>query len=95
MSEPLADIDGVTKRFLEGQPPAVDNLTTRIGAGRVTGLVGPDGSGKTTLLRLISGLLLPDKGTLRVCGLDPTRQAGALHRIIAYMPQHFGLYEDL
>lgn len=95
MSEPVARIDGVTKRFLEDAPPAIDTLTTRIDAGRVTGLVGPDGAGKTTLLRLIAGLLLPDDGTLSVCGLDPTRQAGALHRLVAYMPQRFGLYEDL
>ena len=95
MSEPLAEIDRVTKRFLEDAPPAVDTLTTRIEAGRVTGLVGPDGAGKTTLLRLISGLLLPDDGTLSVCGLDPTRQARDLHRVVAYMPQRFGLYEDL
>lgn len=95
MSEPLAEIDRLTKRFLKDAPPAIDTLTTRIKAGRVTGLVGPDGAGKTTLLRLMSGLLLPDEGRLSVCGLDPTRQASDLHRVVAYMPQRFGLYEDL
>lgn len=95
MSEALAEIDRVTKRFRGDSPPAIDTLTTRINAGEVTGLVGPDGAGKTTLLRLMTGLLLPDDGRLKVCELDPTRQAGALHRVVAYMPQRFGLYEDL
>ncbi len=95
MSEALAEIDHVTKRFRGDSPPAIDTLTTRINAGQVTGLVGPDGAGKTTLLRLMTGLLLPDDGRLKVCELDPTRQAGALHRVVAYMPQRFGLYEDL
>lgn len=95
MAEALIQIDGITKRFAEDVPPAIENLTTRIEAGRVTGLVGPDGAGKTTLLRLIAGLLLPDAGTLTVCGFDPETQAGELHRAVAYMPQRFGLYEDL
>lgn len=95
MSEPLAEIDRVSKRFLADAPPALDDLTTRIEPGQITGLVGPDGAGKTTLLRLIAGLLLPDDGQLLVCGFDPTIEASALHRVVAYMPQRFGLYEDL
>ncbi|HSH85562.1 MAG TPA: ATP-binding cassette domain-containing protein [Guyparkeria sp.] len=95
MTETLVRIDGVTKRFVEDETPAVEALTTRIEAGRVTGLVGPDGAGKTTLLRLIAGLLLIDDGSLRVCGFDPKTHAAALHRVVAYMPQRFGLYEDL
>ena len=95
MSKHLVRVNGVTKRFLEGKPAAIDALTTQIEAGRVTGLVGPDGAGKTTFLRLIAGLLLPDEGELSVCGFDPKTQASDLHRVIAYMPQRFGLYEDL
>lgn len=95
MTETLVRIDGVTKRFLENRTPAVEALTTQIKSGQVTGLVGPDGAGKTTLLRLIAGLLLIDDGTLRVCGYDPKTHAAPLHRVVAYMPQRFGLYEDL
>ncbi|XKE44199.1 ATP-binding cassette domain-containing protein [Halomonas organivorans] len=95
MTETLARIDGVTKRFVEDGTPAIEALTTRIEAGRVTGLVGPDGAGKTTLLRLMAGLLLPDDGTLHVCGFAPAPDVIALHRVVAYMPQRFGLYEDL
>jgi ABC-2 type transport system ATP-binding protein len=61
----------------------------------MTGLVGPDGAGKTTLIRLIAGLIVADGGTLEVLGFDPARQAERVHAAIGYMPQRFGLYEDL
>lgn len=92
---PLVRATALTKRFTPGLPPALDAISIDIAPGRVTGLVGPDGAGKTTLLRLFSGLLKADSGTLEVCGLDPVAAGPALHRKLAYMPQHFGLYEDL
>jgi ABC-2 type transport system ATP-binding protein len=95
VSEPLVRIEAVTKRFGPEAPPAVAGLSATIEAGRVTGLVGPDGAGKTTLLRLIDGLLLPDAGRLAVCGFDSATQPGEIRRVVAYMPQRFGLYEDL
>lgn len=76
-------------------PNAIDHVSTRIASGCITGLVGPDGAGKTTLLRMMAGLLLPTSGQLRVAGLDPARQRDALHDLLGYMPQKFGLYEDL
>jgi ABC-type multidrug transport system ATPase subunit len=85
----------VTKRFAGGSVPAIDGLSARVGPGRVTGLVGPDGAGKTTLLRLFAGLLLPESGRLTVCGSDTRTQLAALRRSVSYMPQRFGLYEDL
>jgi ABC-2 type transport system ATP-binding protein len=63
--------------------------------GTVTGLVGPDGAGKTTLLRLAAGLLRPTGGSLRVLGLDPVAEVAELRERVGYMPQRFGLYEDL
>ena len=77
------------------ETPALDALTGEIRSGMITGLVGPDGAGKTTLLRLIAGLLSPGSGTLDVLGHDPAKESSALHRVIGYMPQKFGLYEDL
>jgi ABC-2 type transport system ATP-binding protein len=95
MSEALVRLDRVSKRFGATQQPAIDETTTTIMGGGITGLVGPDGSGKTTLLRLILGLLEPDTGTLEVCGRDPVFQASEVRNFVAYMPQRFGLYEDL
>ncbi len=95
MTEPLVICEGLVKRFAADGPPALDGITASFRAGRVTGLVGPDGAGKTTLLRLLAGLLAPTGGALSVCGFDPVREASELREVIGYMPQRFGLYEDL
>jgi ABC-type multidrug transport system ATPase subunit len=95
VEQALVVADGLTKRFTGSLAPAIDRLSARVGPGRVTGLVGPDGAGKTTLLRLLAGLLRPDAGRLTVCGADPRTQLAALRRVVSYMPQRFGLYEDL
>ena len=87
--------EGLTKRFAAAAAPAIDNLSARIRPGGVTGLVGPDGAGKTTLLRLFAGLFLPDSGRVTVCGFDPKSQSDLLRHSVSYMPQRFGLYEDL
>lgn len=88
-------ITGLT-RFFPGAPkPALNGVSASIRMGQITGLVGPDGAGKTTLMRLIAGLLKPDSGTIRVFGSDPIRDATGLRGVIGYMPQKFGLYEDL
>ncbi len=96
----LVRIDGVTKRFAPHAPPALDGVSGEIAGGGITGLVGPDGAGKTTLIRLIAGLLAVDAGTLAVLDSDlsantPASHAEAVHAQIGYMPQRFGLYEDL
>lgn len=88
-------LDGVEKRFAGMAQPAVASLTTRIASGAVMGLVGPDGAGKTTLIRMLAGLLKPSTGKIEVVGLDPIAQDSELHAILGYMPQKFGLYEDL
>jgi ABC-2 type transport system ATP-binding protein len=74
---------------------ALDDVSLRIESGSLTALVGPDGAGKTTLLRLAAGLLAPDAGTLSVLGIDVARDPQAVQDRISYMPQRFGLYEDL
>ncbi|MEI7230119.1 ATP-binding cassette domain-containing protein [Pectobacterium carotovorum] len=88
-------LDGLEKRFAGQEKPALASLTAEIRSGAVTGLVGPDGAGKTTLLRMLAGLLTPSHGTLRVANLDPIKEDRQLHAILGYMPQKFGLYEDL
>lgn len=85
----------LTKIFPGRERPALDGLTASIRKGIITGLVGPDAAGKTTLIRLIAGLLLPTQGHIHVLGLDTKIDADRLHEITGYMPQKFGLYEDL
>ena len=91
----LVETSELVKSFREGAPPALDHLDTRVPAGAITGLAGPDGAGKTTLMRLLAGLLLPTTGTIRVLGFDPTTEPEEIRARIGYMPQRFGLYEDL
>jgi ABC-2 type transport system ATP-binding protein len=74
---------------------AIDGVSLSIRAGELTALVGPDGAGKTTLLRMLVGILAADEGELQVLGMDATRDAQRIQDRISYMPQRFGLYEDL
>jgi ABC-2 type transport system ATP-binding protein len=89
------EIKGLVKYFAPHPVAALDHIDANVRRGLITGLVGPDGAGKTTLLRIIAGLLKPSAGELRVLALDPIRDAGALRGRVGYMPQKFGLYEDL
>ncbi|EXJ15690.1 ATP-binding cassette domain-containing protein [Imhoffiella purpurea] len=87
----------LVKTFVGGgrRVTALDGIDLSIRPGAVIGLIGPDGAGKTTFMRLAAGLLVPDRGCIQVLGLDATREALAVQSAIGYMPQRFGLYEDL
>lgn len=87
----------VSKTFSSGgrQVLALDEMSFSIPPGQVTGLIGPDGAGKTTLIRLAAGLLLPDTGEIQVLDIDVISEPLAVQSNIGYMPQRFGLYEDL
>jgi ABC-2 type transport system ATP-binding protein len=74
---------------------ALDGVSFDIGQGTLAALVGPDGAGKTTLLRLVAGLMLAEAGVLQVLGIDVAADPQQVQTRIAYMPQKFGLYEDL
>ncbi|HGY1170069.1 TPA: ATP-binding cassette domain-containing protein [Klebsiella aerogenes] len=95
MSKDAITLTGLTRGFPGMDRPAVAPLNCTIHSGYVTGLVGPDGAGKTTLMRMLAGLLKPDEGSASVIGFDPLKDDGALHAALGYMPQKFGLYEDL
>ena len=95
MPDALVNLDRVKKVFPHSEMAALEGLTAQIMPGRVTGLVGPDGSGKTTLLRLMAGLMHVTSGTIKVLELDPIENTSQLRKIIGYMPQKFGLYDDL
>jgi ABC-2 type transport system ATP-binding protein len=74
---------------------ALAGVSLEVPAGTLTALVGPDGAGKTTLLRLMAGLMRADEGELRVLGIDVSADPQAVQDRISYMPQRFGLYDDL
>ncbi|KGQ51359.1 multidrug ABC transporter ATP-binding protein [Gallibacterium anatis] len=95
MSQAMVVIDKVTKHFKGMDKPALDAVSAQIFPGKMTGLVGPDGAGKTTLIRHIIGLMQADSGTITVDQLNVNDDAETIHQISGYMPQKFGLYEDL
>ena len=88
-------IHDLVKTFSKGTVVAIDKLSLNIEKGQIVGLIGADAAGKTTLLRLINGLLLSDSGEISTCGLNPKTEKDILNTKIGYMPQKFGLYEDL
>ena len=74
---------------------ALDHIDLSVKKGQLTAVIGPDGAGKTTLMRLIAGLMDPTDGSLTVLGKDSVKDAEEIQSRISYMPQKFGLYEDL
>ena len=97
MSDIILKLSAVSKTFKSNdrQVSSLGNVNFEMKAGKVTGLIGPDGAGKTTLMRLSSGLLLPDNGQIEVMDIDVIKDPLAVQSLLGYMPQRFGLYEDL
>lgn len=91
--QPAITVVGLTKSFPGIR--AVDHLSFDVRAGEIFGLVGPDGAGKTTTLRMLAGVMPPDEGSATVAGFDVGRDPEAAKHHFSYMPQRFGLYEDL
>lgn len=91
--QPAIVADGLTKNF----PGicAVNGLSFDVRAGEIFGLVGPDGAGKTTTLRMLAGIMPPDRGIASIAGIDVVRQPERAKHALSYMPQRFGLYEEL
>ena len=95
---PVLRCRGVKKAFRQGRGEtlqALDGVSLEIGRGKLAVLVGPDGAGKTTLIRLIAGLMAADEGELTVLGANVATDPQQVQNRLAYMPQRFGLYEDL
>ena len=95
MTKHIVEITNLEKLFAGAEKPALSDINVQIPKGKIVGLVGPDGAGKTTLIRLIAGLLTPTKGSITVLGFDSIKEAEEIHQYTSYMPQKFGLYEDL
>lgn len=88
-------VENISYSYDPKADPALKNINAKISSGKITGVVGPDGAGKTTLLRLMAGLLLPTQGTIRLNEFDTLHNPEQIHSRLGYMPQKFGLYEDL
>lgn len=86
-------IDTISKNY--GEVEALQDISLDIHSGELFGLIGPDGAGKTTLFRILTTLLLADKGAATVCGLDVVRDYKKIRTIVGYMPGRFSLYQDL
>src|ERR1700747_139291 len=91
--QPAARVSALVKSF--GATRALDGISAQLPAGQILGLVGPDGAGKTTLIRLLAGLLEPTAGSAEAVGHPPSAEGGTTQAETGYMPQRFGLYEDL
>jgi ABC-2 type transport system ATP-binding protein len=89
----MIQIEGVTKQY--GRFTAVCDLNLKISAGEVFGFIGPNGAGKTTTMKMLATLMLPTVGRMSVSGYDVERHPRDVRRLIGYMPDSFGVYEDL
>ncbi|MCD8268136.1 MAG: ABC transporter ATP-binding protein [Parabacteroides sp.] len=86
-------VEGVSKNY--GEVQALQDISLDIHSGELFGLIGPDGAGKTSLFRILTTLLLADKGSATVCGLDVVRDYKEIRTRVGYMPGRFSLYQDL
>jgi len=91
--EPFISIENVFMRF--GEVEAIRNVTLSIDQGTIFGLVGSDGAGKSTLLRMVATMIPPLSGRIQIDGLDVVKDKNKVKILIGYMPQRFGLYNDL
>jgi ABC-2 type transport system ATP-binding protein len=95
MENDIVVIENLSKVFPPISIPAINNVSLTIKRKGIVGLVGPDGAGKTTLIRLMASLLLPTCGSVSIEGHDTVKESNVIADYIGYMPQKFGLYEDL
>ncbi|UCH19534.1 MAG: ABC transporter ATP-binding protein [Deltaproteobacteria bacterium] len=91
--QPFVQVEKVSKKF--GSLMAVSGVSFGVHEGKICGLVGSDGAGKTTLLRMIATMIRPTAGNIFVGGLNVITQKAKVKEVIGYMPQRFGLYQDL
>ena len=91
----MITIDKLTKTYNKGQVIAVQDVSLEVKRGELFGLIGPDGAGKTTVFRILTTLLLADKGTATVNGCDVVKDYVKIRNSVGYMPGRFSLYQDL
>jgi len=89
----VVEVEGLVKDF--GDVRALDGLSFHVRSGEIFGLIGPNGAGKTTSLRIISTLLIPSSGSVRVLGRNVVEEAAEVRRLISYLPEEAGAYKNL
>jgi ABC-2 type transport system ATP-binding protein len=90
---PIIVVEELTKRF--AGVVAVGGLSLTVNRAEIFGLVGPDGAGKTATIRMLAGVMRPDRGRIMIDDIDVLADPEGVKRHVSYMPQRFGLYEDL
>ena len=91
--QPAVETRELTKKY--GSLVALDRLTLTVACGQILGFVGPNGAGKTTTIKILVGLARPTGGSARVAGADCVTQARKLKRVVGYMPDTFGSYDNM
>ena len=92
MKPNVIELEGLTKKY--GSFTAVDNLNLNIRKGEIFGLLGPNGAGKSTTILMMLGLTEPTSGSVRVCGINSTKQPVDVKRKVGYLPEDVGFYDD-
>src|SRR5215217_6335853 len=88
-------LNNISKNYNKGAVVAVDDVSFHVNKGELFGLIGPDGAGKTSIFRMLTTLLLPEKGTAKIDGYDVVADYKQIRKTIGYMPGIFSLYPDL
>src|ERR671928_1296256 len=92
-NEPVVQVRELTKRY--GKFLALDRLTMSVGRGQILGFIGPNGAGKTTTIKILVGLARPTSGSATVAGVDCVAEARKIKRLVGYMPDVFGSYDNM
>jgi ABC-2 type transport system ATP-binding protein len=92
-AEPVLETRELTKRF--GEFTALDRLSISLDRGQILGFIGPNGAGKTTAIKILVGLMRPTSGTARIAGADCVADARRIKRLVGYMPDTFGSYDNM
>ncbi|MBK9273759.1 MAG: ABC transporter ATP-binding protein [Flavobacteriales bacterium] len=95
MTTPDIRVEGLVKRYRSGGRPALNGMDLQVMPGEFFGLLGPNGAGKTTMISILTGVLAPSAGRVRVRGLDVVKEPGRVHRLIGFVPQEIALYDTL
>jgi ABC-2 type transport system ATP-binding protein len=91
--EPVVETRGLTKHY--GRLVALDGLSLSVGRGQILGFIGPNGAGKTTAIKILVGLARPTSGSAVIAGIDCVRRPRELKRLVGYMPDTFGSYDNM